>query len=759
MKKTETVRGWIKGVDNVSQPDMVGKDYLVECNNMHLDMRGVAFSRKGYDIETVLPLGWYSKEDCAATTGWSLSTDGDNITTDTTYYVTGYSSLEFDKTGTSEAYVYAEKTLTTGTDWGRYNEAYVMTWIPTGSNISTVTLLLFSNTSNYYYETVAVTEGQWNKVRLVFSSANTAGTPTKGSITKVRVKYNTDSTSDTATDIYLDALLAVRRSEISHITDFITTDGKEYNLVVADGNIWKKADTDINGEYLYVSVYSGFEEDGLADSVVFNDKIYFVSKNSTGVKYDGSGITPIGFAAPSTPGFNSNDSGSLNGSFYYVCTYYNSATGHESAPSAQSSEMTADGTQSIIVNLPGVSSDSQVDKVRLYRRSVYAGNVSYLLITTVDVDTATYEDDTSVEDLASASILKSEYNQTIQSNFTAIESFKDRLVAVGKDGYFYYSRNLQPESWSPYNALAVITEATQSSDIPIGISKPIKDSNAILVFTRNTTHMVVYSAGSQDYYKPNTAGFNQHPFRIIPVSDNIGCVSHKTIKSTPYGVIWLATDGVYVFDGASVQNISQMQGDNENSIVSWFDNINLTYAHKAVAIVNNDYYRVSLPEGDATSNSRTFEINLRTGAWTSHDLPLQASYVRLDSYGTKSWYHSAEKGEVTFESGFNDNGSIYESSIKTGAFYYGTTISPRRVDLITNGGGNTFSFRQYCDLGTSAHTYDDGNDYLGYTDSVAVTRVDTDGFCKFVQFKVSFTPDEQVSINGFNHEFEVRYNF
>lgn len=108
------------------------------------------------------------------------------------------------------------------------------------------------------------------------------------------------------------------------------------------------------------------------DSQVANNVIYMVNGQEN-KKYNGTNVQAVGFAAPSAPGaVDSGVAGNPNGTYEFLTTYYNSATGQESSASASTSVTVAN--KKITVSWSN-SADSQVDTTRIYiRKGTLNGN-------------------------------------------------------------------------------------------------------------------------------------------------------------------------------------------------------------------------------------------------------------------------------------------------------------------------------------------------------------------------------------------------
>jgi hypothetical protein len=90
-----------------------------------------------------------------------------------------------------------------------------------------------------------------------------------------------------------------------------------------------------------------------------------------------------------------------------------------------------------------------------------------------------------------------------------------------------------------------------------------------------------------------------------PLSGSVGCISDRMVQETPFGVVWAAQDGIYLYDGNQMRNVmdrriqtfwSELQGRDEFEVYG-------------SALVRGDHYIVS-------TSDATLMLNVRTGGWT-----------------------------------------------------------------------------------------------------------------------------------------------
>jgi len=130
--------------------------------------------------------------------------------------------------------------------------------------------------------------------------------------------------------------------------------------------------------------------DKVFDFVNLGDDVFMTDGFNFGRILQDDSIRRWGIEPPTVkPSFGNNGVGPLNGDYLYRFTYANSTSGHESNASPISNLRLAVG-QSINLSGMSVSSDSQVDKKRIYRTT--AGGAVFLFLAEIDNATTIYED-------------------------------------------------------------------------------------------------------------------------------------------------------------------------------------------------------------------------------------------------------------------------------------------------------------------------------------------------------------------------------
>lgn len=124
----------------------------------------------------------------------------------------------------------------------------------------------------------------------------------------------------------------------------------------------------------------------------------------------------------------------------------------------------------------------------------------------------------------------------------------------------------------------------------------------LLAWTRTTTYVV----------EQNTAGDG---FRASLLHPRVGCAAPDSVDSLEDGsVVWLGPDGVYRYDGKSVENLSA-------AIQQTIDGLNRARLVQATARFDPDSgeYRLWVPEAGQVENTLCLVFDTSTGGWRRRD--------------------------------------------------------------------------------------------------------------------------------------------
>lgn len=221
--------------------------------------------------------------------------------------------------------------------------------------------------------------------------------------------------------------------------------------------------------------------------------------------------------------------GSLQGTYQYQVTFYNSSDGSESGPSTLTSVADLYGT-SIITNIPE-STDPQVDGIRLYR----IGGLSTVstLVTTLPTGTTSYTDDTKDINLQSTTLSSDVLiaNNAPTELIALTESYAMLFAIEGTK--LRYTPIDNPNSWPDLYFINYAEELTGIAPVATGL----------LVFTKFTTYLVTGSS-------PDSLSSQL-------LRDDQGCLSSRSIQTSRGSALWVSSDGICVSTGDDIEVVTK----------------------------------------------------------------------------------------------------------------------------------------------------------------------------------------------------------
>ena len=199
-----------------------------------------------------------------STTGngtWAASGDASTLTDDNIYFVDGAGSLKFNLATSGSSGVLTNSTLNALDLTDYQNQAYLFlyTYLPTGSDFTSVTLKWGTDASNYWSLAATTTQeglafqNGWNLLSYAWASATQTGTPTITDIGYLEVTWAYNGTAQTAVRLndircvngtimnieyyskflFRNASTSAWQETILDDSDIINLDTESYNILLA----------------------------------------------------------------------------------------------------------------------------------------------------------------------------------------------------------------------------------------------------------------------------------------------------------------------------------------------------------------------------------------------------------------------------------------------------------------------------------------------------------------------------------------------
>lgn len=164
------------------------------------------------------------------------------------------------------------------------------------------------------------------------------------------------------------------------------------------------------------------------------------------------------------------------------------------------------------------------------------------------------------------------------------------------------------------------------------------------------------------------------PQRITPLTnERVGTIHHKTVQRTPYGLIFLSHQGVYMLNGSQVTNLSGQMQQQLRTLVSTAQSDYSSAFHKGVYyLFYRPYSQVTITEG------LSFDFNLITDA---PDTGTRVPIVKLNYFNVN---HSAVfDGSIDSEEWYacmSGTNNIIRVDGSTTTWYYNTASPTESMD-------------------------------------------------------------------------------
>jgi len=224
-----------------------------------------------------------------------------------------------------------------------------------------------------------------------------------------------------------------------------------------------------------------------------------------------------------------------------------------------------------------------------------------------------------------------------------------KLIAVHK-GRVY----MATDNDLKFAALNLINDWTTIDDA--GIIDITKAKGSITGLTEYADHVLAFTEFSiHELYGTGPINYN-----LVDLTNDIGCISDRTIIEAQGVLYFLNYNGVYRYSGGMPVKIS-------DKVQEYIKGINRQHKTKCVSGVLKDSLYISIVYGDATVNNLLLEYNTRLDKWYVHT----GSFVDFVAIQDKLYGVDAEGYIWDMENGVSDQGAAIEWSFITKPYYDG----------------------------------------------------------------------------------------
>jgi len=373
-------------------------------------------------------------------------------------------------------------------------------------------------------------------------------------------------------------------------------DTKEF--IVAWNKGWYKISDESGHAYTTLLSKAGTDFTTTADMDTYWADFYShcYGVNTKGLwKYNGKYVRTVGITIPNAPTFvNNTITGELEeGTYYFKITYVD----EDVYESNGGTELKADGVKDkgIRISIPQ-STDAKVNKRRIYRTTVGGSIYYYDGIVTNNDASQTYDSDISDAEISLKSVLHTDHNAPPSTPSLIVKRLSRLNIAVDDD--LYVSKN-----YDKTTGVRSVEYFPSTNYFPTGngqkITGLIEQLSGLPVFTKNTIERLV--------------GTDEVNFEFRNAHQEDGCIAKRSAVSCKNYIVYLAFNGIYIFDGVSAREIDVAFGGRLNKYIR--ENINYSYAHLSCASYYDNKYLLCIPTGESAVPNTTIYYDFATKSY------------------------------------------------------------------------------------------------------------------------------------------------
>ena len=311
-------------------------------------------------------------------------------------------------------------------------------------------------------------------------------------------------------------------------------------------------------------------------------------------KYNGTYVRSVNMTVPGAPTDNSRVSGSLTEGVYHFCYTFVDEDGYEGNGGTASAAITVGaGENGIKINI-AVSDDPKITKRRIYRTTV--GGSIYYYDGEVNNVVTTYDSTISDAEISLKSVLHTDHNAPPDAPSLIVKRLSRLNIAVDDD--LYVSKN-----YDKTTGVRSVEYFPSTNYFPTGngqkITGIIEQLGGLPIFTEDTIERLV--------------GTDEDNFGLVNAHQEDGCIAKRSVVNCKNYVVYLAFNGIYIFDAVSARAIDVAFGGRLNKYIR--DNINYAHADLSCAIYYKNKYLLCIPTGANTTPNVTIYFDFQTKSY------------------------------------------------------------------------------------------------------------------------------------------------
>lgn len=441
------------------------------------------------------------------------------------------------------------------------------------------------------------------------------------------------------------------------LSSFVKTDGTVYTIAKVGTELVSVSDTTT-----HTVIKSGLTSSTKHRGITQNNRHIIAIENDGLFSWDGTTFTQLGQDAPTTLTATIASGGSLTtGDIYQAAiTYYASSVGFETN-AQESGSVTAAGAnlRVTLTDIPTNPTNALIDKVRIYLKNV-TNNGAMLFISEENLGTTTYNIDS---ESTSSDTPPINNGAPLAGGGKYISIFNSKLVYSGNNSFkndVFFSEEYLPDAFDPLDTQTVLSITGQGDVTGLGVGL-FNDSSLdpfLVIFKRKSTHIYSEIGGLP---------------KLVPISDQIGCVSHDTVEVKNGVVYFLSEEGWRAISNGVL--IKDQQGDTVTLGNGDIDDIFKTpgYVYEinrtnitscfSVYYPTLDQYITWVSEGSNSAFSKAYVFEFETGGFKPYEFASIATCAAIgeDSTSRNIVMYGTSEGYIMTHSILEDRSDIDSS--------------------------------------------------------------------------------------------------
>jgi hypothetical protein len=372
-------------------------------------------------------------------------------------------------------------------------------------------------------------------------------------------------------------------------------------------------------------------------------------------QFNGTTFSELGQNGPAAPTVNTAAGTLTAGTYLVYLTFYSSQTGFETNAGPASSPITVSGSQGIGLSvIPTTASNATIDKVRIYLKNnasaddaVYAGEVS-LGTTTFEIDDNPVSTESypvsNAKPLAGGGKFLTEFNRKLV--YAGNGTFRNDVFISEEDLPDAFNDGTGPDR----NILSPIYDGSIS-----GIARGLFNNTVLqpylAIFKERSIHIYSEIGGVENA-------------TLVPISSEIGCVSHDTISVKNGNIHFLSSTGWMTIvdgrlqmnrlqnpDGSITEKVKTLGDDDISDVFTspgYAYEINKSRLSDAFSVYypTLDQYMTWVAEGGANEFSKTYVYEFKVGGFKPYQFfsPSTCACIGVDANGKEVIYMADADG-------------------------------------------------------------------------------------------------------------------